>query len=330
METRSDRKSDRHWIELLLDAIAAERGASANTLDAYRRDLLDYGRYLDRSGRNFAEAGRSDVEGYLGDLLTRCMAVSTRSRHLSAVRCLHRFAYEEGLTDSNPTTGIRNPRAGRKLPGTLTVEETGQLLRTARKQAETGDERELRTLCLIETAYATGLRASELVSLPAAAARGEPRTLLVRGKGGRERIVPLSERAREAISGYLRIRDATLSDPEESPHLFPSPKSRSGHMSRIAYYQQIKRLAGDSGLDPAQLSPHTLRHAFATHLLANGANLRAIQQMLGHSDISTTEIYTHVLDERLKTLVAERHPLARAAAPRRNRPGDPSRPDPPK
>jgi integrase/recombinase XerD len=200
------------------------------------------------------------------------------------------------------------------LPGTLSVDDVDRLLDAARA-GRGGEAKRARLTCLVELLYATGLRVSELVSLPVAAARGNPRMLLVTGKGGRERMVPLSGPAREALAAWLTLRDAEEAErrargARPSPWLFPS-RGRQGHLTRIAFYQALKALAAQAGLDPGGISPHTLRHAFATHLLANGADLRAIQQLLGHADISTTEIYTHVLDERLKALVLEKHPLAR-------------------
>lgn len=311
----SERRSAvRRWIELLLDAIAAERGASANTLAAYGRDLADYGRFLDHRGRNFAQAERKDIADYLAAGLAAGLATSTRARRLAAIRRLHRFAFEEGLAETDPAAGLRGPGTRRTLPNTLTEEETGRLLEHARTRARTGDARAVRDHCLLELAYATGLRASELVTLPAAAARGDPRMLLVRGKGNKERIVPLGVPARAALVAHLRLRDAALPTRDASPYLFPSP-GRAGHLGRGTLFRCVKQLAAASGIDPARISPHTLRHAFATHLLAHGADLRAIQQLLGHSNIATTEIYAHVLHERLTRLVTEHHPLGNPPAP---------------
>ena len=293
----------------MLDSALAERGAALNTIAAYRSDLRDWERFLKRSHKRIEDAQRSDVDAYLADLLDRGMVAATRQRKLSAIRQLHRFAYTDRLADEDPTAGVRNPRRHPRLPDTISVKEIGRLLQTARVKAAKGGARACRTACLVEVAYATGLRASELVSLPLAATRGDPRTLMVRGKGGRERIVPLSGAARDAIA-----RHRIFLEERKTPWLFPS-RGKLGHLTRIALYQQIKKLARESGIDPARVSPHVLRHAFATHLLANGADLRAIQQMLGHSDITTTEIYAHVMDARLRSLVLEMHPLSRNAAP---------------
>jgi integrase/recombinase XerD len=305
-----------HWIGAFLEALAAERGAAANTLAAYRRDLADFAGWLGRIGAELAGARRAEIEAYLGALEAAGLGPATRARRLSAIRQFYRFVLSEGWRADDPAARIGGPRPARRLPGTLSVDEVGRLLEAARA-GQGGEARRARLLCLVELLYATGLRVSELVSLPAAAVRGNPRMLLVRGKGGRERMVPLSAPAREALAAWLALRDAgearrRHAGGRPSPWLFPS-RGAPGHLTRIAFWQELKRLAAAAGLDPARLSPHTLRHAFATHLLANGADLRAIQQLLGHADISTTEIYTHVLDERLKALVLEKHPLARPA-----------------
>ncbi len=304
------------WIGPFLEAMLAERGAAANTLAAYRRDLGHFAAWLAGRGGDAAGAGRAEIEAYLAGLEAEGMAPATRARRLSAIRQFYRFALSEGWRADDPAARIGGPRPRRKLPGTLSVEEVDRLLAAAR-QRPGGEAKRLRLTCLVELLYATGLRVSELVSLPAAAVRGNPRMMLVTGKGGRERMVPLSGPARAAVAEWLTLRDAMEEERRgaggrPSPRLFPS-RGRQGHLTRIAFYQALKELAAQAGLDPARISPHTLRHAFATHLLANGADLRAIQQLLGHADVSTTEIYTHVLDERLKALVLEKHPLARPA-----------------
>ena len=311
--------ADGRWIEAFLEALAAERGAAGNTLAAYRRDLGHFGAWLADRGSGLAVAGRGEVEAYLSALEAEGLAAATRARRLSAIRQLFRFVLSEGWRADDPAGRIAGPRPARRLPGTLSVAEVDRLLAAARDRPG-AEVRRLRLLCLVELLYATGLRVSELVSLPAAAARGNPRMLLVTGKGGRERMVPLSAPAREALVAWLEARDAEEAERRQngarsSPWLFPS-RGRAGHLTRVAFYQALKELAVAAGLDPAAISPHTVRHAFATHLLANGADLRAIQQLLGHADISTTEIYTHVLDERLKALVLEKHPLAQST-PRR-------------
>ncbi len=302
------------WIEPFLEALGAERGAAANTLAAYRRDLEHFTAWLGDKGNDVQSAGRPEIERYLAALEGAGLAPATRARRLSAIRQFYRFALSEGWRADDPAARIGGPRPARKLPGTLSVAEVDRLLDAAltRPGAKAG---RARLICLVELLYATGVRVSELVSLPAASARGNPRMLLVTGKGGRDRMVPLSEPAREALAAWLVIRDAVEAERRRaggrpSPWLFPS-RGKLGHLTRIGFYYALKALAVSAGLDPIRISPHTLRHAFATHLLANGADLRAIQQLLGHADVSTTEIYTHVLDERLKALVLEKHPLAR-------------------
>ncbi len=303
------------WIEPFLEALQAERGAAQNTLMAYGHDLRDFQASLAQDGSDISTAGREDIEHYLENLADSGLSPTTRARRLSAVRQLYRFAFSEGWREDDPGAGISGPRKPRSLPKALTETETTALLQAvepadpARKSART-----LRLRCLVEMLYATGMRVSELVALPVAAVRGDPRMVLVRGKGGRERMVPLSRPARGALTDWLQYRDPEEERKAEngqrpSAFLFPS-RGRDGHLSRIAFYTALKTLAVQAGIDPAKVSPHAIRHAFATHLLAHGADLRAIQTLLGHADISTTEIYTHVLDERLKALVLEKHPLA--------------------
>ncbi len=303
-----------HWIAPFLEALGAERGAAANTLAAYRRDLEHFTIWLRAAGADPERVERPEIERYLVALEAEGLSPATRARRLSAIRQFYRFALSEGWRADDPAARIGGPRPVRKLPGTLSVAEVDDLLDAARTRPGSVAKRAQR-LCLMELLYATGLRVSELVSLPAASARGNPRMMLVTGKGGRERMVPLSDPAREALAAWLVIRDAIEAERRgaggrPSPWLFPS-RGKLGHLTRIGFYHALKELAVAAGLDPTRISPHTLRHAFATHLLANGADLRAIQQLLGHADVSTTEIYTHVLDERLKALVLQKHPLAR-------------------
>ena len=261
-------------------------------------------------------AARGAIEDYLGDLAERGMAASTRARRLSALKQFHRFAFTEGWRDDDPASGIGGPARARKLPTALSEEETARLLAAAEAPEGAGKGR-IRLHCLVELLYATGLRVSELVGLPVAAMRGDPEMVMVRGKGGHERMVPLSAPARRTLAAWIAVRDGeeaklVAAGGRASPFLFPS-RGKDGHLTRIAFYQALKTLAVKAGIDPARISPHALRHGFATHLLANGADLRTIQTLLGHADISTTEIYTHILDERLKRLVLERHPLAQEA-----------------
>ncbi|MCB1340234.1 MAG: site-specific tyrosine recombinase XerD [Pseudooceanicola sp.] len=298
------------WISVFLDAQAAELGAARNTQAAYGRDLKDFAAWLERKGLTFAGAGRDDIETYLVFCDTQGLSTATRARRLSAIRQLYRFAFDEGWRAENPAIQIRGPGRDARLPKTLDVPEVTRLLEAARRSGRTPEDR-LRNTCLMELLYATGMRVSELVGLPVAAARGDPKMLLVLGKGGKERLVPLSPPARKALSEWLVARDAALEAKRaQSKHLFPSHGS-AGHLTRHRFYLLIKELAVAGGVSPAKVTPHTLRHAFATHLLANGADLRSIQTMLGHADVATTEIYTHVLDEHLSELVLTRHPLAR-------------------
>ncbi|MCF6443201.1 site-specific tyrosine recombinase XerD [Nereida sp. MMG025] len=302
------------WVQSFLEAQAAELDASKNTQMAYARDLKDVHAWLDRKGLSFANAARSDVEDYLIFCEANGLAQSTRARRLSAIKQLYRFAFEEGLRSDNPAIEIRGPGRQKSLPKTLSVEEVDRLLAAARELGRSPADR-IRNTCLMELLYATGMRVTELVSLPVSAARGDPRMLLVRGKGDKERMVPLSPPAREALAAYLKDWDdaqdtARTAGKPTSRFLFPSP-SKDGYLTRHRFYLLIKELAVHAGVSPDKVTPHTLRHAFATHLLAGGADLRAIQTLLGHADVATTEIYTHVLDERLKELVLEHHPLAK-------------------
>lgn len=303
------------WIAAFLDAQAAELGSARNTLLAYGRDLKDFARWLARRDLDFTAAARADVEAYIVACEAEGLSAATRARRLSAIRQLFRFAYDEGWRSDNPALQISGPGKARHLPKILSVAEVDALLVAARRRGRTPAE-QARNVCLMELLYATGMRVSELVSLPVAAARGDPRMLLVRGKGGKERMVPLSGPARQALADWLKLRDAAEERARSSgatapgKHLFPA-RGAQGHMTRQAFHGLLKDLAIAAGIAPARVTPHVLRHAFATHLLAGGADLRAIQTMLGHADISTTEIYTHVLDERLKALVLTHHPLAR-------------------
>jgi integrase/recombinase XerD len=299
------------WPAAFLDAMAAQRGAAANTLAAYARDLDDLGAFLAGRGRDWAGAMRADLSDWLVDLDLRGMAAATRARRLSAARRFFAFVHEEGWRADDPAARLSGPRRARPLPRALSVEDVDRMFAAVEGYAE-GAAR-LRARCLLELVYATGMRASELVDLPAAAARGDPEALLVRGKGGRERLTPLTPPARAALADWLAARDAAEAarprGAKPSPWLFPS-HGAGGRLTRAGFFAMVRGIAAAAGLDPAAVSPHALRHAFATHLLANGADLRSIQELLGHADVSTTEIYTHVLDARLKALVA-RHPLAR-------------------
>ena len=308
---RRPRASSETLIELFLDMIAAERGASANTLDAYRRDLGDFSADLANAGDTIAAADSDTLRAHLGRLSKRGLAAASVARRLSAIRQLYRFLYSEGHRSDDPAAVIEGPKRGRSLPKVLSVKQVDDLLAQAREgvKAEAKSERlrAARLNCLLEVLYATGLRVSELVSLPEAAARRDQRMLVIRGKGGRERLVPLNDQAKRTMTDYLALRTEAKLD--KSKWLFPS-FGESGHLSRQHFARELKELAAVAGLKPAQVSPHVLRHAFASHLLQNGADLRVVQTLLGHADISTTQIYTHVLEERLKSLVRDLHPLA--------------------
>jgi integrase/recombinase XerD len=304
-------------VTSFLDMMAAERGASTNTVAAYTRDLDDYARFLDGLGRTVLDARPSDVTGFQRALSEGGLAASSRARKLSAIRQFSRFLLAEDLIVDDPTHGIAGPRQQRALPRTLSVAEVDRLITAAgaRIEPSTGRDRvrALRLHCLLEMLYATGMRVSELVSLPRQVLEGDARVLTIKGKGGRERLVPLTASARAALDRYLALGK----DPADgvtpmirNRWLFPS-KSVEGHLTRQRFGQELKELAIDAAIDPLRVSPHVLRHAFASHLLDRGADLRAVQQLLGHADISTTEIYTHVLEERLRALVHDHHPLAK-------------------
>jgi len=310
---RGKRKPASDAVELFLDMMATERGASGNTLDAYRRDLEDYSAFLASKKRTVDAATTADIRAYLAALAKRDLASSSVARRLSAVRQLHRFLYAEGTRKDDPAAVLEGPRRGRPLPKILTVDQVSKLLSTAqdaaaRAEAKSTEQlRASRLLCLLEVLYATGLRVSELIALPATAARAEGETIIVRGKGGKERLVPLGDAARRVMQNYRQL--VTETDAKDSRWLFPA-FSDSGHVTRQHVGRELKMLAASAGIEPRKMSPHVLRHAFASHLLANGADLRIVQALLGHADVSTTQIYTHVLDERLKSMVRDLHPLA--------------------
>ena len=304
------------WISTFLEAQAAELSAARNTILSYHRDLRDFSDWLGKHGSDLDTADRTTIEDYLVHCDKQGLAQATRARRLSSIRQLYRFAFQEGWRADNPAIQIKGPGRQKRLPKTLSIDEVDRLLDGARQHGRSGADR-VRNACLMELLYATGMRVTELVSLPVAAVRGDPRMILIRGKGNKERMVPLSPPARAATAAWLGLRDqaedaARLKGRAPSPYLFPS-RSAQGYMTRHRFYALIKEISRDSGVSPAKVTPHSLRHAFATHLLAGGADLRSIQMLLGHADISTTEIYTHVLDERLKSLVLEKHPLAKKA-----------------
>lgn len=304
-------------ISTFLEAQAAELDASENTLLAYARDLKDFLGWLRTKNRDMAGAAKEDIEAYLIDLDAAGMSHATRARRLSAIRQFYRFAFEEAWRTDNPAINIKGPKREKRLPKTLSEDDVDRLLEASGRTGR-GTE-QVRNRCLMELLYATGMRVTELVSLPVSAVRGDPRMLLVRGKGGKERMVPLSPLARETLLDWLSLRDEAEEKARAetgasgSKYLFPS-RGKAGFLTRHRFYGLIKEIAVAAGVSPGKVTPHTLRHAFATHLLARGADLRTIQTLLGHADVATTEIYTHVLDERLSELVLEHHPLARDAS----------------
>jgi integrase/recombinase XerD len=295
------------WPEHFLEMMAVERGASRHTLDAYRRDLADYARFLESRSASLETADSAAVRDYLSALSKRGMAASSVARRLSAIRQFHRFVYLEGRRVDDPTQTVDGPRRQRPLPRLLEQAEIEALIAAARARP---GPRGLRLVAILELLYASGLRASELIGLPLSALGTDRRFLMVRGKGGKERLVPIGRAAGTALTAYLAVRDAFVRSPRGGPHLFPS-RARQGHLTRQRLAQLLRELAPEAGLDPARISPHVLRHAFASHLLAGGADLRAVQLMLGHADIATTQIYTHVQGERLAAAVRAHHPLAR-------------------
>jgi integrase/recombinase XerD len=305
-------------LEEFLDMMSAERGASRNTLEAYRRDLMAFDGSL--KGRSLRDATRDDVKHHLASLSASGAAGSSQARHLSSLRQFYAFLYLEGRRKDDPTTAVDAPRRARSLPKVLPEDDVNRLIREVsppkgkktKGQADKESPERIRLRCILEILYASGLRISELVTLPLAAVRRKDSFLLVRGKGGKERLAPLNPSARAAIADYLDMRAEFL--PASNKHadrfLFCS-RGAEGHLTRRRCHQLLKELAVKAGIDPDKLSPHVLRHAFATHLVEGGADLRSVQSMLGHADISTTQIYTHVANERLRTVVESAHPLAR-------------------
>ena len=298
---------DGSLLESFLEMLAVERSAAANTLAAYRRDLEDAAAFLARRG-GLSGATTTDIRAWLDSLADQGLAASSQSRRLSAARQFYRFLYAEGLRTDDPTGPLDSPRKRAALPKTMSVDDVTRLLEQAAREAGDNAARTLRMQAMVETLYATGLRVSELVALPLTVATRDERFFIVRGKGNKERMVPLSGAAREALKRWLAARNANAAL-AESPYLFPAG-GEDGHVSRQLFARDLKALAARAGIRAAAMSPHVLRHAFASHLLQNGADLRVVQELLGHSDISTTQIYTHVLEERLSQLVNEHHPLA--------------------
>ncbi|HEX3808729.1 MAG TPA: site-specific tyrosine recombinase XerD [Rhizomicrobium sp.] len=300
-------------IETFLDMMSAERGASANTLAAYRRDLLDFDTFAGRRQKTLRSIARDDVRKYLQGLSAGGIAASSQARKLSVLRQFFGFLYSEGMRKDDPTNAIDAPKKEQALPKILSQDDVGALIEAARVKAAESDEGK-RLLAIVEILYASGLRISELATLPLAAAKSRSGVLLVKGKGGKERMAPLNDSAREAIKNYLDVREGFMpkgaARAKAERFLFPS-RGAQAHLTRRRCHQMLKALALDAGIDPAKLSPHVLRHAFATHLIEGGADLRSVQTLLGHADIATTQIYTHVARDRLKAVVAGAHPLSK-------------------
>ena len=308
-------------VELFLDMIAAERGAAVNTLDAYRRDLTAYSAGLVARGRTPLDAATDDLRAYLAMLEAQGFKPTSAARKLSAIRQFHRFLVAEGKRADDPAQILEGPRQGQRLPKILTVKEVDRLLAIAKDGLEQGLDLEARPAgerlraarmnALLELLYATGLRVSELVTLPRHALRGRDPLIAIKGKGGRERLVVVSEPARQAVSLYLQVLKQRMPAAADGPWLFPAD-SEAGHLTRQAFARDLKMVAAAAGIATHRVSPHVLRHAFASHLLQNGADLRIVQELLGHADIATTQIYTHVLDERMKAMVRDLHPMGDA------------------
>ena len=316
---RSSNISDAKLITLFLDMLAAEQGAGDNTLGAYRRDLTDFSEFLAPTGRGFAGVETQALRDYLADLDGRGFKSSSVARRLSAMRHLFRFLLNERIRTDDPAAILSGPKRGRALPKVLSISDVDRLLARAKALMDAPNAsalqrlRAMRLYCLLEVLYATGLRVSELVALPRSAARRDARMIMVRGKGNKERLVPLNEASRQSMADYLAAIEAIKPEKKKnaanSKWLFPS-FGETGHLTRQHFARDLKELAASAGLAPRLVSPHVLRHAFASHLLHNGADLRIVQTLLGHTDISTTQIYTHVVEERLKSLVRDLHPLA--------------------
>ena len=287
--------------------MAAERGASNNTCQAYQRDIADFSEWMSQRGRSVEVATSDDIRGFLSALTDRHLAASSSARKLSTLRQFFGFLQGDGHRNDNPTAIVDSPRQGRSLPKVLSEADVDRLLAATRTVKGPAG---IRLTAMMELLYATGLRVSELVALPLNAVTGKRQFLLVTGKGNKERLVPITGEARAAVDAYLEIWLMFVPDGKQSKFLFPS-RGKEGHITRRRFAQMLSDLAPGAGLHHHQVSPHILRHAFASHLLANGADLRLVQQMLGHADISTTQIYTHVLDARLKNLVDDMHPLSK-------------------
>jgi integrase/recombinase XerD len=310
-------------VERFLEMLSAERGASVNTLDAYARDLMSFGSFVHKRDRSLEQATTDDIRNFISRMVEEGLAASSRARRLSAIKQFYRFLVTDRVRMDDPAVTVGGPKREAALPKTLSVDEIDMLLQAARRRVEESRNgqrlKALRLYCLLEILYATGMRVSELVALPRSALVGDERTLTIKGKGGRQRMVPLNLAAQEALGLYLRERDAAVSGGHAeaegfvsgagSAWLFPS-WGQQGHLTRQRLAQELKLLANQAGIETARVSPHVLRHAFASHMLERGADLRSVQKLLGHADISTTQVYTHVLEGRLRQIVHENHPLS--------------------
>ena len=294
------------YVETFLEMLVAERGLAANTIEAYERDLTEFAAFCNCRGTEPVSASPQDLSLYMTKLCADAMSASTQARRLSALKQYYKFLQAESIRRDNPSTILQSPKKRQHLPQILSEAEVTLLLETA---AVDESAKGLRLTALLEVLYATGLRVSELISLPLSSVMDDREVLIVLGKGNKERMVPIGQPAKQAVKAYKRVRSSFLRGFNKSYWLFPS-NSKTGHLTRQRLGQQLKELALKAGIEPTKVSPHVLRHAFASHLLANGADLRAVQQMLGHSDLTTTQIYTHVLDERLRKVVRDFHPLA--------------------
>ena len=297
---------NKELIAAFMETITAERGAAKNTIAAYTRDLEDCGEFLDSCRRTFENAEIPDLRAYLAFLAQNGMSVKTQARRLSALREFYKYLYTEKIRADNPTDALDSPRTGRSLPKYLSEEEINRLFDAV---SNIKPEKAVRMKALLEILYASGLRVSELVSLPASTANVRENFLIVRGKGSKDRMVPLTDAAKQALRDWIPEREKTLPKGRESRWLFPS-RSKTGHLTREGFFEELKTLAVAAGIPAARVSPHVIRHSFASHLIAHDADLRTVQQMLGHANIATTQIYTHILDDRLKNTVEKNHPLA--------------------
>jgi integrase/recombinase XerD len=308
-------------VDSFLDMLTTERGAAMNTRQAYWRDLADFSLWLrDSAKKEVVDASSSEIKSYLDDLGNKIhvkgqnkaqIATRTVARRLSALRQFYRYLVSENIRKDDPTSAIDSPKQKRTLPKTLSESEVNALIKTA---AQGGGPDSVRLVCLMEMLYATGLRVSELVGLPMSAIGEDMQFLMVAGKGGRERMVPISETAQKSLKNYIDVRKQFISVDDkgnQSQWLFPSRTSESGHLTRQRFAQLLKDLADSAGIESGRVSPHILRHAFATHLLSHGADLRSVQKMLGHADIATTQIYTHIVGDKAKKTVEDKHPLSK-------------------